>query len=72
MLKKDRLKRTATTVVKHIHRNALQYVTMIGALTQDDYTAALTCLEVLILRAALGEIQRRINNRKKDDDDANH
>jgi len=66
---KERLKRTAATVIKHIHSNALQYVTLIGALTQDDYSAALTCLEVIALRALTGAIQRKINRRRKDDAD---
>lgn len=69
MLNKDRLKRAAVTVVKHIHSNAFQYVTLIGALTQDDYSAALTCLEVIVLRAFTGAIQRKINRRRKDDAD---
>lgn len=66
---KERLKRTAAAVVKHIHTNALQYVTLIGALTQDDYSVALTCLEVIALRAFTGAIQQKINRRRKDDTD---
>lgn len=69
VLNKDRLKRTAVTVVKHVHNNAAQYVTLIGDLTQEDYPVALTSLIVLILRTVTGAIQRKINHRKKEDDD---
>lgn len=67
MLNKERLKRTAVNVVKHIHSNATQYVTLIEALINDDYSAALTCLEVIVLRGFTGAIQRKINRRREDD-----
>jgi hypothetical protein len=62
------LKRIAEAVLKHIHANAATYITLIGTLAQKDYPAALACLKVLILRAAIGGIQKRIATRKKVDD----
>ena len=65
MLKKDRLKRVAVALAKHIHSNAPRYVTMIGAITQEDYSTATTCLIVIVLRSVIGAIQRSLSKRKR-------
>jgi len=65
VLNKDSFTRVATALAKHIHGNALQYVTMIGSIAQEDYSTAATCLAVLVLRSILGAIQRNLNKRKR-------
>lgn len=66
MTNTGRLTRIAEAVLKHIHSNAATYMTLIGALSQKDYLAALTCLKVLILRLIAGGIQQKLERRKKD------
>lgn len=70
MSKNRRLKRIAEAVLKHIHANAATYITLTGAIAQKDYSTALACLKVLILRSVTGGIQRKLEQRKKDNDDA--
>jgi hypothetical protein len=63
---KERLARIADAVLKHIHSNLTTYITLIGALAQKDYSTALTCLKVIILRLITGGIQQKLERRKKD------
>jgi hypothetical protein len=69
VLNKESFKRAVAALAKHIRSNAPQYVAMIGAATQEDYSTVFTHLKVLVLRSVIGAIQRRVSNRKKDDDD---
>jgi hypothetical protein len=41
---------------------------MIGAVSQEDYLSALSGFGLIILRAALGAIQRRLEKSKEKDD----
>jgi hypothetical protein len=66
--KKSRLKRIAVSVLKHIDSNTAAYVTMIGAVSQEDYLSALSGFGFIILRAAIGAVQRRLEKSKEKDD----
>jgi hypothetical protein len=66
--KKSRLKRIAVSVLKHTHSNTAAYATMIGAVSQEDYLSALSSFGLIILRAAIGAVQRRLEKSKEKDD----
>lgn len=68
MSKRSGFKRIAAAVLKHTHSNVGIYATMIGALTQQDYVAALGCLKLILLRETIAAIQRRMQAKKDTDD----
>lgn len=66
-----RFKKLADQALKHVQRNAMIYVNLIGAISQDDYATAFTWFKVLALRTVIGEFQSRIEKKRtKDDDDS--
>lgn len=64
-----RFKRFAEQTLQHFETNAAIYVTLIGAVGQEDYATASTCLKVLALRVVIGGFRNRMRKRQKDDDD---
>ena len=69
MSHQNRFKRLEEQTLKHVQTNASIYITLIGAIGQDDYATASTCLKALALRVAIGGFRNRLKTRQKEDDD---